>query len=106
MANALATPHRKDRAESLKRFDRPDRGLWRFLTWSFFVAQLGLGAPLVGNESKRSTDQQDDSDQPAGQSSASAANDSGTPSSTAIRMSAEEQTEDDDKDNRVHAAAL
>ena len=26
---------------SLRRFERPERGLWRFLTWSFFLAQLG-----------------------------------------------------------------
>ena len=44
--NALAAGERSDVAgrgnenESLKRFERPDRGLWRFLTWSFFLTPV------------------------------------------------------------------
>jgi hypothetical protein len=108
MVDAVAAPDGKARAECwLKRFDRPDRGLWRFLTWSFFVAQLWLGAPFLESESKASSDQQDASDQPTDHASAIASNANDTPSFPPIRMSADEQADNDGTvHGRMHAAAL
>src|SRR3984893_16702157 len=99
--NALAAGERSDVAgrgnenESLKRFERADRGLWRFLTWSFFLPPVWPVDPLFESGAKAASDEQDESvKHSSDHSSSPVAKETDTVASVVIGMNAEDPSDE------------